>query len=185
MSVYRVSYRYANSLMQLAEEKNLYSKIAKDAELIFSALSGSKELRTVLKSPIIKSAEKKNLLSQIFEKKISADSKNFLDFIVDKGREDIVFEIFKEFRNLRDKKEGILRAKIVSATELTAKLKEKVVKKLEQQTLKTVEPTYIIDENIIGGFIAEVNDTVYDASVRHQLKLLRKKFTEEISISNN
>ena len=35
-----------------------------------------------------------------------------------------------------------------------------------------------VDKNIVGGFIAQVGDTVYDASVIHQLDLLRKEFKQ-------
>ena len=185
MNVYRVSYRYANSLMQLAEEKKIYSKIAKDAELVYNALESSKELRAVLKSPVVKSSEKTKLISSIFSQKIASETEKFLEFVVEKGREDILFEIFKEFMNLRDKKEGIIRSNIVSAVELTDTVKKKITTKLENQTKKTVESNYFVDEKIIGGFIAKVGDTVYDSSIKHQLSLLRKKFSEEISISNN
>lgn len=185
MSVYRVSYRYANSLMQLAEEKKIYGKIVQDAELVFGALESSKELRVILKSPVIKSTEKTKLVSTIFAKKVSIETEKFLEFVIEKGREDILFEIFKEFINLRDKKEGILRTRIVSAVELTEPVKKKITTKLEKQTEKTVQANYVVNEKIIGGFIAEVGDKVYDASISHQLKLLRKKFSEEISISNN
>jgi len=182
MSVFRVSYRYANSLMQLAEEKKIYSKIAQDAELVYSSFDSSKELRSVLKSPIIKSADKKKVLKAIFEGKISNETESFLLFVVEKGREDILHEIFKEFINLRNKKEGILRAKIVSAVQLDDSLKKKITSKLEKETEKIVQSSFFVDEKIVGGFVAELEDKVYDASVRHQLKLLRKKFAQEISI---
>lgn len=182
MSVYRISYRYANSLMQLAEEKKIYSKIAQDAELIYSSLGSSKELRTVLKSPVIKSTEKKKLLTAIYEGKISKEVESFLLFVVEKGREDILYEIFKEFINLRNKKEGILQANIISAVELDDSLKKKITSKLEKETEKIVQSSFLVDGKIIGGFIAQLEDKVYDASVSHQLKLLRKKFAQEISI---
>ncbi|MEW6651883.1 MAG: ATP synthase F1 subunit delta [Bacteroidota bacterium] len=182
MSVYRVSYRYANSLMQLAEEKNIYSKIARDSELVYSALNKSKELRSVLKSPIIKPAEKKKILTAIFEGKVSKEVESFLLFVVDKGREDILFDIFKEFINLRNKKEGILTAQIVSAVQLDDSIKKKITSRLEIETEKIVQSSFFVDEKIVGGFVAELDDKVYDASVRHQLKLLRKKFAEEIRL---
>lgn len=185
MSVYRVSYRYANSLMQLAVEKNIYDKVAKDAELIYNALDSSRELRVVLKSPVIKSTEKTKLISAIFAKNVSPETEKFLEFVIEKGREDILFEIFKEFMNLRDKREGIIRTKVVSAVDLNDEIKNKITSQLEQKTAKKVVSSYVVNEKIIGGFIAEVGDTVFDSSVRHQLQLLRKKFSEEISISNN
>jgi F-type H+-transporting ATPase subunit delta len=56
---------------------------------------------------------------------------------------------------------------------------------LEKKSGKIVSADYSVDPNLIGGFIVRIGDTVYDASVKHQLSLLRSKFSEEINISNN
>lgn len=185
MSVFRISYRYANSLMQLAEEKNIFKKISEDADLIFNTLNASKELRTVLKSPVVKLNDKKNLLSKIFEKKISGETLSFLNFVIEKNREDLLFDIFKEFMTLVDKKNGVIKARVVSAVDLNDQIKQRLVEDFEKRTDKKVLANYNVDSNLIGGFIVTVEDTVYDASVKHQLNLLRKKFSEEATISNN
>lgn len=185
MSVYRIAYRYANSLMLLVEEKNILKKISDDAELFYNTLNSSKELRAVLKSPVIKIDVKKSLLEKIFEKKISIETVGFINFVVEKNREDILFDVFKEFLALVDKKNGVVKAKVVSAVDLNDQLKLKMVGDLGKKTNKKVSVNYSIDSNIIGGFIVRVEDTVYDASVKHQLSLLRKRFSEEINISNN
>lgn len=185
MSVFRISYRYANSLMLLAEEKNIFNKISDDADLIFNTLNGSKELRAVLKSPVVKSTDKKALLEKIFQNKISGDTNSFLNFVVEKNREDLLFDIFKEFLALVDKKNGVVKARVVSAIDLNDQIKQKMVVDLEQKTNKKISANYSVDPNIIGGFIVRIQDTVFDATVKNQLNLLRKKFSQEIKISNN
>ena len=105
-----------------------------------------------------------------------------MDFVIDKNREEILFDIYIEFLNLRDIKEGILRAGVKSAVELTDQLKEKIEQKLAARTNKNVKADYKIDKSIIGGIVIQVNDTVIDSSVQHQLELLRKKFAEDISV---
>ena len=185
MSVYRIAYRYANSLMLLAEEKKLFKKISEDADLVFNTLYGSKELRAVLKSPVVKADIKKSVMEKIFEKKISNETLSFISFVLEKNREDILFDIFKEFLALVDKKNGVVKAKVASAIEFDDKLKQKMVVDLEKKIAKKVSAVYSVDSNMIGGFIVRIEDTVYDASVKHQLSLLRKRFSEEINISNN
>jgi len=182
MSVYRISYRYANSLLLLSEEKKILNKVYEDAELIFSTLAHSKELRAVLKNPVLKPKDKKELLKKIFENKISGESNSFMDFVIDKNREDILFDIYKEFLNLRDIKEGIIRAHVKSAVELSDSLKQKIETKLTDRTSKKVKADFSLDKNIIGGFVVKIDDTVIDSSVKHQLELLRKRFSEEISL---
>ncbi len=185
MSVFRISYRYANSLMLLAEEKDILKKISDDADLIFNTLYASKELRAVLKSPVVKSTDKKALLEKIFQNKISSDTESFINFVVEKNREDILFDIFKEFLVLVDKKNGVVKAKVVSAIDLNDQIKQKMVVDLEKKTNKKIAANYHVDPNVIGGFIVRIEDTVYDASVKNQLNLLRKKFSQEIKIPNN
>lgn len=185
MSVFRISYRYANSLIQLAEEKKIFKKISADSELIYNTLSSSKDLRAVLKSPVVKVNDKKNVLEKIFAKKISSETLSFINFVVEKNREDILFEIFKEVLALVDKKNDVIRTKVVSAVDLNDKLKQKLIADLEKKTKKNIIADYSTNPDLIGGFIVRLEDTVYDASVKNQLKLLRKKFSEEINISKN
>lgn len=171
--------------MLLAEEKNIFQKISDDADLLFNTLNSSRELRAVLKSPVVKSTVKKSLLEKIFQNKINSETQSFINFVVEKNREDILFDIFKEFLVLVDKKNGVVKAKVVSAVDLNDQIKQKMVGGLEKKTNKKISANYHVDPNMIGGFIVRIEDTVYDASVKHQLSLLRKKFSEEINISNN
>jgi F-type H+-transporting ATPase subunit delta len=41
-----------------------------------------------------------------------------------------------------------------------------------------------VDPSIIGGFIVQFNDQLYDASVKDKLDGLRKKFSENLYIKN-
>jgi F-type H+-transporting ATPase subunit delta len=185
MSVFRISYRYANSLLQLAEGKNILSAISSDADLIYNTLAASKELRTLLKSPVIKLYDKKSLLIEIFGKKIDSETLSFLSFVVEKNREDILFEIFREFIGLVDKKNGIVKANIISALDLSDQLRKRIVVDFTKITGKKLSATYSVNPELVGGFIVKIEDTIYDASIKHQLSLLRKRFSEEITISNN
>jgi len=185
MSVFRISYRYANSLFQLAVELDSLKSFADDAGLIANTIDKSKELKALLKNPIVKTVDKKNIMAKIFDKKIGNHILDFIKFVIDKNREDILYEIMIEFLNLRDIKEGIIRAKVFSTSELTDKIKKEINSKLEAKTNKKVFSQYSIDSSLIGGFVVKVEDTVIDASVARQLELLRKKLKEDISISNN
>jgi F-type H+-transporting ATPase subunit delta len=181
MSVYRISYRYANSLLLLSEEKKILSKIFEDAQIIYDALFSSKEFRAVLKNPVLKPKLKKELVKKVFEGKVGSDILSFIDFVIDKNREDILFDIFKEFLNLRDMREGVLRAHVKSAVELSDPMRQKIEQKLAGKTNKKVKADFGIDNSILGGFVVKIQDTVIDSSVKRQLELLRKKFSEEIS----
>lgn len=185
MSIYSISYRYAKSLLKLSEEKNIFDKISSDAKIIYGALSQSRELRAILKSPVVKTEVKINLLSEIFSGKVSGETISFMKFVVEKGREDLMSEIFRNFLSMCDKKLGILDAKITSSIELDNEIRKNMLASLEKYSGMKIRLDYATDEKMLGGFIVRYGDTVIDASVKHQLELLRKKFFEEYTITNN
>lgn len=39
-----------------------------------------------------------------------------------------------------------------------------------------------LDENVIGGFVLQTNDIVYDASVRNDLMDIKKQFIENMYV---
>lgn len=183
MSVYRVSYRYANSLFKLSIEKNIFDRVSKDIELVYHTFAESRELRALLKNPVIKPSQKNSILSEIFKDKVSSEIISFFSFVIDKNRENILYEILKEFLVICDSKNGILRANIKSASELSTEVRKKLTDTLESKTNKKVEASFSLDKNLIGGFTVKIEDTVYDASVKQQLQNLRKKFAEEVTIN--
>ncbi|MGE5846338.1 MAG: F0F1 ATP synthase subunit delta, partial [Ignavibacteria bacterium] len=56
--------------------------------------------------------------------------------------------------------------------------KKRLKEKLESLLNKKVGFSFETDKSLVGGFIAQVNDTVYDASLKHQLDLLRTQLLE-------
>lgn len=178
MAEFKVSVRYAESLMGIAEDKKNLDRIANDAELIISAMESVRELQLVLSNPVIKPELKLSILNEIFKSKISSDTLNFLKFVVGKGRENLLYDIMKSFMNLRDAKLGIANINVKTAFELDEKGKEELINLFNKILNKKIKFKYDVDPEMIGGFIATVDDTVYDASLKHQLELLRKQFKQ-------
>lgn len=179
MSEFRVSSRYAKALMELAEEKNLFEEISRDAELIFNTLNESKELKRVLGSPVIKDSKKNDILEEIFRNKISAETMNYLNFIIKKNRVKSIQDIFSYFMDLHDDKTGTAKAHVISAFSMEDAQKEFIKAKFEDCTKKKLKINFSVDKEIIGGFTVKIGDEVFDASVMHQLDILRDKFSKE------
>jgi F-type H+-transporting ATPase subunit delta len=70
-------------------------------------------------------------------------------------------------------------AKIVTATTLDRDGIGRVEERLGKITGKTViAATVETDENILGGMVVSVGNTVYDGSVRTQLEEMKRRLTE-------
>ncbi len=178
MAETKVSTRYANSLLDLISEKNNLNDISRDMQLVHSAIRSSNQLKKLLESPVVRAEMKRSILSEIFKNKISSDSLDFIKFVVDKNREDILDSIIEKFLELRDEKLGLVRVEVKTSFDFTEEQKEKLRKRLENILNKKAHLNFIVDKTIVGGFIAKVGDTVFDASIKHQLELLRKEFLQ-------
>ncbi len=174
MSSYNVSSRYARALIELAEEKNIYDKVIEDVQTVYSTLKDSRELRVVLSSPIISEEKKKDILSAIFDKYVGEDVGRFLAFVVDKGRVELLTEITRRILEINDERQNIADVTLKSVIELDSAQVEKIKKAFEEYTGKKIRFKNILDESIIGGYVAQVKDKVFDASVKRQLERLKE-----------
>jgi F-type H+-transporting ATPase subunit delta len=180
MSAYRVARRYAEAALELAEEQKQGERLAVDLDVVWKVMKESREFIALLKSPVISKDKKRALLAEIFRSKLSGFTFNFLNLIVDKGREDVLDDIIKEYYKLRDDRLGIVTLEVRAANDLTKDQQQTIVKRFEGITQKKIRVAFSIDKQLKGGFVARVGDTVYDGSVRRQLELLRERFAEGV-----
>jgi len=175
MSEYKVSHRYAISLLESAGEKKLIDAVYADMVLIESALRANKELKHVLSNPIIRPNIKLAILEEIFSSKVNSDTTSFFKFLIEKNRENLLENIAKIFLDLKDEQDGIVNVEVSAPESFTGDQLEKFKSNLEKKLNKKVRLNLKIDSEIIGGFVAKVSDTVFDASLNHQLELLKKQ----------
>lgn len=174
MTEQKVSSRYARAIMDVAEQEAITANVLEDFQFIKELLKQSRELLNLIHSPIISVLKKKDILKEILENKVNILTLNFVLLLVDKRREDLILSIIEQFRNIFDINNNRLRAEITSATELTSAIKEQILAKFSSLTGKTILPEYKTDPKVKGGVMIRVDDLVYDATLKTQLKLLEQ-----------
>jgi F-type H+-transporting ATPase subunit delta len=142
--------------------------------MLENTLSISKDLKVVLKSPIINKDKKASIIEEIFAEKVNKATLEFLLFVNSKNRENILLDIAKRFNEIRNVVLNRVEAEIVSSINFSDDQKNRLQKQLEEYSQKEIIPKFKTDESLIGGFTIKMNDTVIDASVKQQLKRLRK-----------
>ena len=174
----KVSNRYALSLLSIALEKDKLDTVYNDAKLLIKAFDESDELQRVVESPVVRPEVKISILDEIFSGKIDKETINFIHFIIQKRREEILYSVAKRFVDLRNEHLGIVELLVRTAFELNDDQKEVLKVRFEKILNKKAIMIFKVDNNLVGGFIAQVGDTVYDASMKHQLELLKKEFVQ-------
>lgn len=177
MSVQKVSYRYARSLMDVAIENKAVDNVLNDLNRITDMVNSNKELKRVFVSPVIPTYKKKAIFEEVFNGQVSELTKNFIILITEKNREELILEIQLEFTKLYNIKYNRQPVTIFSANELSEKLSSELVYKLTNMTGKTILPTFEVDKDIKGGVKIRIDDIIYDASLQSQLKMLHDRLT--------
>lgn len=171
--------RYAKSLMDLAVESNQLDAVRKDMKAIEQVCSSNREFELFLKSPVIKTDKKQQVIKAVFEGKISALTLSFLNLITSKHRESYIPEIAGAFDEQYKINRNIFTAVVTSAKGLDAASREKVMELLRSQMKGEVELEEKVNPNTIGGFILKIGDRQVDRTVARQLSNLKKELTNK------
>ena len=124
--------------------------------------------------------DRRKSLARALGTKIGFDPKilNFIDILIERNRLDILDEIIPAYRKVMDEKLGIVRAVVTTAQPLDSAQQSELTAKLASVTGKQVRMEVAVDPTLIGGVVAKVGSTVYDGSVRQQLKAFRSALIE-------
>ncbi len=179
MKEYKVSHRYAKALIESAKKEGVVDIISKDFESIKMTFLMSKELRHFAGSPVIQLWRKKKVFNEIFhEENISKLTMEFLILLIDKRRGDLILSIISEFEKQYDLLNNRLPIKVESAIELDDKIKNRIIKNVADKTKMEIIPEYGINQDLKGGIMVRIDDWVFDASIKNQLKRLKTQLID-------
>ena len=179
MSISRIAGRYAKSVLDLAQEQNNLETVREDM-LAFAKATKVRDLYLLLKSPIIPGGKKKTILTSIFDGKVDKLTMAFFNIVLTKGREAYLPEMADAFEEQYRELKGITSVKLTTASPLTEEVLNTIKAKLEgsDQTNNTIEIETAVNPDLIGGFMFEFGDRLYDASVAHRLAEIKKEFAK-------
>lgn len=179
MSVTKLAGRYAKSLLDLAREQDKLETILGDVESFKGAIN-NRDFYLMLKSPIINTTKKRNIIKAIFEGKLDKMTMAFTNIVLTKGREQYLPEICEEFVNQYRRLKNITSATVISAAPLKPETLDKIKDKIRSEMADggTVEIETKVDTSLLGGFVIEIGDKLYDASVSTRLKKLKKELAK-------
>ncbi len=169
----KISVRYAKALFQTAVEQKCDTVVKGDVETLRDCIAGSNELRAVLESPVIADTRKMEIFESLFASSFCKLTMDFLKVLVKNKRENYLRIICLDFLEFYARYKNIRRVKVTSAVEISADVAAKV-REIAGAGASAVELTPEVDPGIIGGIIVQIDDKVYDASVRTQLAKIKE-----------
>lgn len=176
MRTSKVAKRYAQGLLSFTKDAGNTASVFGEMKDIVNIMSASKELKNFFATPIIDARKKISVAGEIFAK-FSPVSQNIITLVIRQGREKHLQDIAQEFINKVEDSEGIQRITLTSATKLSQKNTEEILKSTDLvKHNNNFDVKTIIKPELLGGYILRVGDQQVDASVRTKLNKLKKDF---------
>lgn len=167
--------RYAKSLLALALEQGNVDAVHGDMKLVGQAVSDSRELKSFLISPIVKSEKKVEILAEIFKGKITDLTNQFIKLVTEKGREALLPTIAVAFEEAYRAHKNISTVEVTSAIALTEEQKKRILAIAAKQGAANAEVIEKVDPSLIGGFVMRMGDKQIDASISNRINTLKQE----------
>jgi F-type H+-transporting ATPase subunit delta len=181
----RLAGRYAKSLIGLAIERNELDRVYNDMLYLQSVLKQSRDFLVILRSPIITPDKKQTILRAVTEGKVSEIVAGFNRLLIQKGREGFLPEIITAYIDQYKVLKNIFVVKLITATPASEELKQMIVDKVKATTsLQNIELKTEVKEELIGGFVLQMGDTLVDASISYDLHAIKQQFLNNDFIYN-
>jgi F-type H+-transporting ATPase subunit delta len=176
MAQTKVGSRYAKAFLGLVAEKGKLDVAIKDMELVNKTISETHDLQVLLKSPVINSDKKINILKSIYSKHVSDVTMLYLELITKNRRESVLSEIAESFIAQYKAMKGITTAVVTSAAVLSDDAKNRIEAIVQKEVGGSVELSTEVNPDLIGGFVLRIGDKQLDTSILSKINDLRQEF---------
>ncbi len=169
------AHAYAQSLLDLANEQKQAEAIGAELNQLRQIVDANPSAREVLVNPAIGVEEREQMLQRTFKNNVSPLLYNALGVMNQHNRLGLISEIAQAYSELLDKQLGKVEVEITVAHALDSQMMSNAQTKITTALGKEAVVHQRVDDNIIGGVIVRIGDKLIDASVRHQLDVMKQQ----------
>ena len=172
--------RYADALVKYVQETGNGKSVCQQAEKLSRVLGDVPDLsRMVAAKDVVPDAKKRELLHTALGEPMAPELDRFLDLLLANGRIGALRMVLLDFADRYRRSLGLRKARLKVAVpppeELLARLKALVKERTGDEALIEV----VVDPDLIGGFVFDIDDALIDKSVARKLELIKRQFIEK------
>lgn len=161
-----VAARYARALLIITERRRETVAALDDLKSVRGLLAPGSAISGFLASPQVRLPDKRRLLGDALEGRVSRAVATFADLLLRKKRLTLLPGITEGFEALVEDLQGIRRAHVVSPVPLGEADRTRLHATLERWTRSSVRLTSEVDASLLGGALVRIGDRVVDRTVR-------------------
>jgi F-type H+-transporting ATPase subunit delta len=168
-----VARRYASALADVIIERGEEAQVQEELAAWEKMILGNGALLEAFSNPTVPYEQKGKLLNELIGRtKVVATTANFLRILLKNQRLAELPHVNAKLAQVLDERAGVISAEVMSARPVSDDIKASLNEKLGGITGKRIRLSFEIDETLLGGIVTRIGSTIYDGSVRNQLKRL-------------
>jgi len=166
---------YAKALLGAAEKAGQADQVVDELDsLVADVLDNQSRVDAILTSPRLTHEERLPILNKAFGGKLSPTLMTFLKVVSKHGRLDSLRAIARAARKQLNTIRGRVEVLVETAYPLSNPIRDRITARLSELLHRQVILTTRINEELLGGLVVRVGDTVYDASLAASLKRMQQ-----------
>ncbi|TAN43278.1 MAG: ATP synthase F1 subunit delta [Nitrospirae bacterium] len=166
--------KYAKTLISMVGLEGMPQALT-ELTVVDQLMEKSPEFRSLLLSPLFPAADREKALKSVAEKlKLSATVLNFLTHLASLRVIAGLAEITRAATVIYLEKKKRSRATVLSPVALSTAHLDRLKAALKKLTDRDIDIEYVMDPSLLGGVLVKVGSTMYDSSIKGQLRLLKE-----------
>ncbi len=139
-----------------------------------AVMEKSKEFRGLLENPHFSREEREKVMKQVSSRLNLSDSTvKFILFLSEQMVIPSLSELISLITAAYLEKKKRAKATVVTPIDTNRKYDEALKASLKKLTGKEIDIEYVVDPSLLGGIMVKVGSTMYDSSIKGQLRLLK------------
>ena len=176
MSMRTSAARYARALLDVAITESDPDRAEQELAAFVDLVRRNPDLERTFANPVVSAADKRAVVEQILDRlKPATPVGKLIVLLASRGRLALLPDLLDVYRERLMEHRNVLRAEVTTAVPLSAERTSQLQQRLAAATGRVVTMTTKVDKGILGGVVARVGSTVYDASLATQLKKIRDR----------
>jgi len=165
--------RYAKTLIEASTLEGA-PKIMSELNALKGLISQSRELKMALEAPQFSNEEKSLVIKELGSRlNLSETSIKFINYISEDRVMPFLEDILDAANSIYLEKKRISKAIVMTPSPIGKEYEVRLRESLRNTIGRDVEFQYVIEPSLIGGMLIKVGSTMYDGSVKGQLRLLK------------
>jgi F-type H+-transporting ATPase subunit delta len=166
---------YAESLLELAQKAGKADEIGDELEGLREIWRKDPQFAAMMSSLAVDQSARRESIRKIFTGKVSTLVLNLLLVLNDKGRTVILPYVVDSYRKKLNEIMGRAVVRVTTVQPLDDNQRQRLAGEIKRRIGREAKFVESVDPELLGGLSVQVDDRIYDFSVRTRLEEMRKR----------